>query len=297
MAILKKSDSTFVAYLKQIFYYLKKTCYPFINHEERTKDRLGRKLGYPPNFKYPLTFNEKIQHRKFYDKSDYSMYTDKLAVRTFIAAIIGKEYLIPLLYVSDRVVEEEILALPLPFVIKANHDSGTVFVIYDYDDLYRKNVFLKLRLSLKRNYAFLTHEPWYSKIKPKVIVEQCLQDSLGKVPEDFKFHVFNEEIFLFVDYDRFGNRSRTIYDANFAVMPLSLSFPNKQFPLEATPVMKKMRDLAKELCRVGKFGYVRVDFYLLDNKIYFGELTFAHASGFDVFNPIIYDYQWGQLWH
>ena len=151
---------------------------------------------------------------------------------------------------------------------------------------------------LAENSGEKRNEPWYSQIQPKVLVEQLLVAQDGKLPEDYKFHVFNslggQKFFLQVDYDRQTKHSRCIYDELGQVTDISLSKPSNQQPLPQIKNYTKMVELALKLAE--PFDYVRVDLYNLDGHIYFGELTFAHGSGFRKFTPQKYDKEWGDLW-
>ena len=56
--------------------------------------------------------------------------------------------------------------------------------------------------------------------------------------------------------------------------------------------LAKVIELAEVLCR--DFNFVRVDFYLSDEKIYFSELTFTPAGGRQVIKPDKYDFILGE---
>ena len=77
-------------------------------------------------------------------------------------------------------------------------------------------------------------------------------------------------------------------------MPNSESVPSKPEQFE------RMKSLASKLCQ--GFPHVRVDFYIVDNKIYFGELTFFHNGGFQKIYPSTWNLRLGNWiimpkWH
>ena len=52
-----------------------------------------------------------------------------------------------------------------------------------------------------------------------------------------------------------------------------------------------MKKLAEKLS--AGMPHVRVDLYDIDGKVYFGEYTFYHMSGFQPFKPEEWDYTFG----
>ncbi|WP_157447327.1 ATP-grasp fold amidoligase family protein [Catenovulum agarivorans] len=263
-----------------------------------TSMRFYKKHGYWPNIRQPKTFNEKIQYRKFFQKHAlFQTCSDKYAVREYVTKLVGDEFLVPLIAVVDTPDDLEFAHYGDNFVIKANHDSGSVFLCRDgqFDQNY---ITKRLAKKLAENSGKKRNEPWYSQIQPKILVEQLLVAQDGKLPEDYKFHVFNslggQKFFLQVDYDRQTKHSRCIYDEFGQVTEISLNKPSNQQPLPQIKNYTKMVELALKLAE--PFDYVRVDLYNLDGHIYFGELTFAHGSGFRKFTPQKYDREWGDLW-
>lgn len=265
----------------------------------KTQIRCYKKLGYWPNIRQPQTFNEKIQHRKFYDSPNplFSVCADKFRVRQYVAEKIGEQYLIPLLDVVETPEALNLKAYGERFVVKTTHDSGGVFIC-QRDQVNKVSLCKKLHKHLSRDAGKRRNEYWYSAIKPKIIVEQCLTDENGRLPEDYKFHIFNKgnqkTFYLQVDYDRHEQHKRSIYDANGQLTQIGLKKPVYTKPLANIQNYSKMVELAEKLA--AEFSYVRVDLYNLNGQIYFGELTFGHGSGFERFSKKEFDQQWGQLW-
>ena len=264
----------------------------------KTSIRFYKKHGYWPNIRQPKTFNEKIQYRKFFQQHDlFQSCSDKYAVRDYVADVIGDAYLVPLIAVVENTEQLEFDSYGDNFVVKATHDSGSVFLCRD-GQFDAQKIIKRLNKKLAVNSGAKRNEPWYSKITPKILVEQLLVTQDGRLPEDYKFHVFNQEgeqkFFLQVDYDRHSGHSRCIYDENGQVTDISLNKTSNQQPLPEIKNYQKMVEIALKLSQ--PFDYVRVDLYNLDGHIYFGELTFAHGSGFRKFTPQKYDLEWGELW-
>lgn len=264
----------------------------------KTKIRFVKKHGYWPNISEPVSFNEKIQWRKFYgNQAIYILCADKYAVRDYVKSKVGEQYLIPLLDCVETVEQLKFDQYGTNFVVKSTHSSGGVFLCQKglYDPA---KVVKGLTKVLKADNGKKRNEPWYSAIQPKVIVEEMLIDSSGKPPADYKFHIFNQagkiHYFLHVDYDREAGHHRSIYDESGDLLNLKLKKPNLNTQLEQLENFPEMLKVAKQLAE--DFSYVRVDLYNVNGRIYFGELTFAHGSGFERFSPRKYDYEWGALW-
>ena len=256
-------------------------------------------LGYWINLKSPKTFNEKIAKRKLNDiDSRFVTCADKLAVRDYVKEKIGVTNLIPLLYSGNSITDEILAKLGSNFVAKNNHDSGNVFIVKEDSNYDFLEIADKLNESLKFDFGKRSDELWYSHIKPKILVEKLLINRDGSQPIDYKFHFFNGDeptIILQVDYDRFTNHSRSFYDMEGALLPFSIKLPRLNRKLDVSIVcLHEMRELCIKLG--GDFDYVRVDFYLVDEQVYFGEMTFAHESGFGKFEPFEYDKKLGALW-
>lgn len=290
----------FYFYLKQVYL---KTFYSSIQAKEKyIKKQFKNCLGYEINFnREPETFNQKIQFRKLYDNNPlYSICSDKYRVREYVKEKIGEEYLVPLYLVTDKLTEEQWDKLPNSFVAKANHDSGTVKIVKDKNKVDKKKIIKELNMSLKFDYGVLSMEKFYSNIPRKIIVEKYLGDNI----EDYKFHIFNtnideDKIFLQVDGDRFIEHKRSFYDENQRKLNLKITsaFDFYEYDLEKKikkEQWKKMKEITKKLSE--DFKYVRVDIFNIDDKIYFGEITFCHGSGFEDFEPIEWDYKIGSYW-
>lgn len=271
----------------------------FLSKENRIRLRMLFEVGYLPNLQAPKTFNEKIQHRKINGQSPlFSICADKYAVRQYVKETVGEQFLIPILHHSDTLSESDFKTIDCDAVVKATHDSGKVYFISPSDPSNHSQITKNINKSLTFDFGRLNDEPWYSKIPPSVIIEKKLITLSGEIPPDFKFHVFESngitEVIIQIDFDRFINHSRTFYDTQGNKLPISNKYKNnhREFPSDVD--LPKMTAIAKKLAN--GFGYVRVDLYNVDGAIYFGELTFAHESGYGAFSDNNVDLQWGNKW-
>lgn len=253
----------------------------------RYKVNLKKRL----DLKNPLTFNEKLQWLKIYDrKPEYVSMVDKYRVREIIKKIIGGEYLVPLLGVWDDFDQIDFERLPDTFVLKCNHDSGSTKIcnkqeinISELKKYYNKKI--------SDNLFWWGREWPYKNVQPKIIAEQFLDD---EDLNDYKFMCFNGKVKCsFICSERFSSKGLhvTFFDRNWNPMPFERHYPksSRNFPKPIN--YEKMIELAELLSK--NVPFLRVDFYNVRGKIYFGELTFFPGAGFEEFTPNIWDYTLG----
>lgn len=247
------------------------------------------------NLKNPKTFNEKLQWLKLYDRNpQYTDMVDKYKVREYIKGKIGEEYLIPLIGIYEKFEDINFNELPQQFVIKCNHDSGGLIVCKDKRLLNIKNVKKKINKCLKRNYYYNGREWPYKNVKPKIIIEKYMEDDGMHELRDYKFMCFNSKVKCsFVCSNRFSEDGLhvTFFDTQWNVMPFERHYPSIKEGLSKPQNYEKMVELAERLSE--NIPFVRVDFYEINGKIYFGELTFYPGSGFEEFTPEEWDYTLG----
>lgn len=246
----------------------------------------------------PKTFNEKIQWLKLYDHNPiYTVLVDKLTVREHVERILGMEYLIPHIGVYESPEEIDFSKLPDTFVLKCTHDSGGVVICSDRANFDERAAIIKLKRAMKTNPFWRTREWPYKDLIPKIICEKYIVDESGYELKDYKFFCFDGEPKLIqVDFGRFSNHRRNIYDTDWNLIPLSIKFPDDptvEIPRPST--LDHMMYVAKKLSK--GFVHVRVDLYSVHDKVYFGELTFHHGSGIEEFNPDSYNALLGSWIH
>lgn len=279
-------------YLRQMYF---KFFYSNTKAKEKyIKKRFKKYLGYDIEFdKEPETFNQKIQFRKLYDNNPlYSICSDKYRVREYVKEKIGEEHLVPLYLVTDKLTEEQWEKLPNSFVAKANHDSGTVKIIKDKSKVDKKKIIRELNMSLKFDYGVLSLEKYYSDIPRKIIIEKYLEDDII----DYKFLCFNgkvEMLFLCLNRNTIG-LNVDFYSKEWKKLPFERHYKNSDKILEKPSNYEKMLEISEKLSK--EFDFVRVDLYEINNKVYFGELTFCPGNGLEEFTPEEWDYKLGKLW-
>lgn len=238
------------------------------------------------------TFNEKLQWLKLYErKPEYTTMVDKYKVREYISKKIGEEYLIPLFGVWDNPDEIDFNALPNKFVLKCNHNSGLgMCICKDKSNLDVDKVKRELRRGLKQDY-YLTGREWpYKNVQRKIIAEQFMKSDEGGLT-DYKVHCFNgvPKIVL-VCKDRFTKTGLTedFFDVEWNHLDIKRPKQNNS----STPIAKpnELDEILKLSAKLSKnIPFLRTDFYIIEGKVYFSELTFYPASGFEKFEPEKWD--------
>ena len=249
-----------------------------------------------PNWKNPQTFNEKLQWLKINNrKPEYTTMVDKHLVKQYIADKIGNEYIIPTLGVWDTPEEIDFNSLPDRFVLKWNHDSGSIVICKDKSSFDKNEAVKKLLVGKKKNGFWYGREWPYKNVKPRIIAEQYITSD-GEAPNDYKFFCFNGEVKCFkIDYDRYTNHRANYYSPSGELLRFGEVVCPPDFDrVVSLPRLKdKMIDLAEKLSAA--YPFLRVDFYEIGDQIYFGELTFYPASGFGAFVPDEWDKTLGDL--
>ncbi|MBQ9636514.1 MAG: glycosyl transferase [Prevotella sp.] len=245
----------------------------------------------PLHLNPPKTFNEKLQWLKLYDRHEsYSKLVDKYEVKQYVGNIIGKEYIIPTYGLWEHVDDIDFDGLPDQFVIKCTHDSQSFIICPDKKAFEVDKAKKKLRKALKFNkWYYQGREYPYKNVQPRIIAEQYLVDESGTELKDYKFFCFDgEPKVLLIVSGRGYNQRQDFYDMDFNLLPFHrIKHPNSG--LERTPPenFDQMVELAKVLSK--GFPHIRVDFYNVSGKIFFGELTFFSGGGNTRFEPDEWD--------
>lgn len=254
------------------------------------------KLGRRCNLKAPLTFNEKLNWLKLYDRRDkYTRMADKYEVRAYIKETLGEEYLIPLLGVWSRVEDIDLSGLPDQFVLKCTHDSASVIICKDKQSLDWEKAGQKLKEALATDYYYESREWPYKNIKPRIIAEQYMVDESGTELKDYKIYNFNGEPKLIqVDFGRFTHHERNLYSTDWEYIDQEIQYPrNPDVHIERPANLEEMLRLAKVISK--GIPSVRTDFYSINGKTYFGEITFYQEGGFAEFKSLAYEKELGAL--
>lgn len=255
-------------------------------------------MGKELNLDNPQTFSEKLQWLKLYNrKSEYTQMVDKYEAKKYVAGIIGEEYIIPTLGIWDRFDDIEFDTLPDKFVLKTTHGGGNTGVVIckDKSTFDKAKARKRLERSLESDIYSLLREWPYKNVKKRIIAEKFISDNDCTDLPDYKFFCFNgEPKYCQVIRDRNTTETIDFYDMEWNHMPFVGLYPVSKKVLN--PVLKNgLNPVAKpehlinmvEICRKLAFGipFSRIDLYLVDGEVYFGEITFYPASGLGEFTP------------
>ncbi len=183
--------------------------------------------------------------------------------------------------------------LPDQFVLKCTHDSEGLVIVQDKQRFDKDAARKKITEALEQNFYYIGREWPYKNVKPRIIAEKYMEDHRDGELRDYKFFCFNgEPKMMFIASDRnSGHVKFDYYDLNFDHVDLTQKYPNASQPLRKPDTFDEMIRLSKVLSK--GYPHMRVDWYEVDGKLYFGEMTFYHFSGFMPFNPPMWDEVWG----
>lgn len=269
------------------------------------------KMGHRLDLKSPKTFTEKIQWLKLYNrKPEYTRMVDKYAVKKYVADLIGEKYIIPTLGVWDKPEDIDWDALPNEFVLKTTHGggSGGVVICKDKKTFDRNKAILTLRDSMNSDICRSLREWPYKDVKKRVLAEKYMapKDMVNNPIydlSDYKFFCFNgEPKYCQVIRDRHSKESIDFYDMNWrhqefvGLNPVTSSGKNLVNGVNPVPRPLLLDDMICVCHKLSKnMKFVRIDMYVIDNRIYFGEITFYPASGMGLFNPDKWNEELGNL--
>ncbi|MGG7036576.1 MAG: ATP-grasp fold amidoligase family protein [Flavobacterium sp.] len=222
---------------------------------------------------------EKLQWLKFfYYKEQYGNYVDKFEVRKFIEETIGGNYLNDFIAVYDTSDEIKFDELPDQFAMKCTHGSGYNLIVKDKSKLDIRRAKDKLNKFLKRDYSKENGENIYKGVKPRILVEKYLDQS-GSNIIDYKFFCFHgEPKYIWVKTFNQGLYKNCYYDLDWNKIGEEEYRDNFLADEIARPQnLEEMIDVARKLS--DPFIFMRVDLYSIDEKVYFGELTFFPWGG------------------
>lgn len=250
------------------------------------------RCGYHPDLDNPKTLCEKLNWVKLNDRRpEYTDMVDKYKVKQFVAEKAGEKYVTPLLGVWDRFEDIDFDKLPDTFVLKCNHDGGPI-VVKDKNQFDKKAAAATFRKKLKADYFRLSREWPYKNVQRKIIAEP-FYDSLGKRDSvEYKLTCFNGKVkfttvCIGIAHAAYDERNNDHFDRDWKRLDFSVNYKSSGKQIEKPHFMDEMIWVAEKLAE--GIPYVRVDFYVIDGQIKFGEMTFFTWGGFMKFDPPQWD--------
>ena len=254
-----------------------------------------RYFGYELDIEHPRTFNEKLQWLKLYDRKPvYTTMVDKYRAKQWVADRIGEDYIIPTLAVYGSVDEIDLDKLPDRFVLKCNHDSGSVVICRDKATFDLDAAKRQLGEALKKNFYWKNREWPYKDVKRCVFAEKYLE-ATGDDIVDYKMMVFKGKVkctFTCTNRRSGGGLNVTFFDTNWERMPFTRHYPMDVNAIERPASYEEMVRVSERLSEFMPFS--RIDFYEIKGKPYFGEITLYPGAGYEEFEPKEWDYTLGE---
>ncbi|MBJ6128545.1 ATP-grasp fold amidoligase family protein [Microvirga splendida] len=254
-----------------------------------------REHGSFPHLSSPRKFTEVVQNRKVYERDRrLPKFADKVIVKDYVRQMLGAEWIIPTLWHGPELPPREERSWPLPFVLKANHASGENAFIRSESDLSWDYLEELAKTWLQETYGHRLGEWHYSEIKPQLLVEPYLGE-LSVLPIDYKLWTFHGRVQLIqVDTGRATEHKRCFYSRDWIKQPFGYAYPIEPSAIERPATLDAMIQGAEKLA--AGLEFVRVDFYEINQRPLFGEMTFYPDSGTGKFTDDRIDYRLGQLW-
>lgn len=242
------------------------------------------------NLKNPTHFGEKIQWLKLYGHlEELAEYVDKYEVRKFVEKTVGSQYLNGLYGVYDTAEDVDFDALPNQFVLKCTNGSGAVLICKDKKKLDKAKAVKEMKKWLADDFSKMKKEPQYKNVVNRIIAEEYLEDESGAL-RDYKFYCYDGEPYYYgIFTDRYTDETVDMYDMSGKKLEgyLNGGVKNSDYVIPQGENFAELIEVVKKLAK--PFQFVRVDFYMANGKLYFGELTFTDGAGSDPFSPESFD--------
>ena len=268
-------------------YLAKKNKYKLLfNKKKFIRDNYRAMIGKEIDLKNPKTFTEKLNANKINIKKAkrYSYYADKHKVRKYVKKTIGKKYLIEEYWAREKITPKDLEKLPNSFVLKCNNGSSSNYIVKDKKKENLEEICNYLNRLSRIKFGNIHGELLYNYIKPMIVAEKLMLDKNKKIPDDLKCFCFidndgNKRKILYYERVVGDDRKRIMFDENWEPVDINCtSFEKMDIELKKPKNHKEILDVIDKLS--SRFNFVRVDLFLLDDKIYFGELTFIPTAGY-----------------
>jgi hypothetical protein len=265
--------------------------------------RYFKEYGRWPNLLFPRLFSEKLYSRLLNPLPEFTPLSDKVAVRSYVKDVLPSEVLIPQYGVYDKLSVRDLDLLPSSFVLKANHGAGFIKIVKDKKKEKLQDLLAEANNWLTIDYSARYQELHYKPILPKLIVEKALLNK-GKPPTDYKVHVFNaaqgENAYIFIQLMEVVGAVKKHFFMTEDWQPTPFSVDrdgmediDNSHVLRKPPLLPELLQASLKLAQ--PFNYVRLDWYIHEDRLYFGEMTFTPAAGNMKFNPEEWDGRLGEI--
>lgn len=296
----KTSKLGFAIKNKTFFKFIYNHFFPLPNEYIDTCQKQNKHARRVLNYKYdcsnPQTFEEYLGWIKINYRNDlWKKCADKLGSKEFLKELGLDKYIVKTYGIYNSSSEIDLDKLPNDFVLKANHDCGSVFVCHKGSTNFIE-VFKKLDLALTKRYSDNNGEWMYDDIEPKIFAEELLFPASGTDLVDYKFFMFSDRLgFGHVVQNRNADIRNALFDENYNIFNCSFEtlMPSKKKIAKKPSCWNEMMQVASIIGK--KLEFVRVDFYWTTDGPKIGELTFIEESGCSAFTSKNYALKFGEL--
>ncbi len=269
----------------------------YISDEHYIKKQYKNRTGRILNLKDPQLYNEKVQYSKLHFRDErLKKMVDKYEVRDYVRQTIGSKYLTELYGIYNSVDEISFDILPNKFVMKLTNGSGYNYICLNKNEKHQKKIKHRFKKWLKVDFYMLGREWAYKNVKNRIICEEYLECSEPYGLNDYKIFCFNGVPKLIqVDYSRFTDHKRNLYTPEWEFIDEKVAYDNDRYANIKKPEnLDEMLDCARKLSK--DFPHVRVDFYNINNRLIFSEMTFYHGAGYLKFDSEEFERKLGSYW-
>jgi len=253
--------------------------------------KFRKSLGYSLNLNTPKTFNEKIQwYKLYYCDEQFIRCADKVRVRDYFASKGVARYQVPLLGVWSHCQEIDWEVLPSRFVFKTNHGANQIWFVEDKERFDKEGFQREVTEALDCPFGEKGAQFHYGHITPCLLAEEYLEDDTGGLL-DYKVYCFQGTAhYIQIDFDRFTSHTYAIYGRDWSETGCGNTTQKVPRPKTLDEMLYVAEILSKD------FPHVRIDFFLVEERLYLGEMTFTTGNGLDPFSPVKWDEIFGSCW-
>lgn len=256
-------------------------------------------VGHKANLKKPTLLTEKLNWLKLYNHNPlYTKMVDKYEVKQYVSDLIGEEYVVPCYGVWDNFDDIDFDSLPNQFVLKCTHDSGTVVVCKDKSNFDIAAAKSKIESRIQYNYYDNCREWPYKNVKPRIIADKFIEGLGDPESLEYKITCFNGKVNFIticrgIAHVELDKRTNNHFTPDFEEQRWTAFYKNADYKFEKPEEWEKMIEFSNKIST--NIPYLRVDWFISNGHLYFGEATFFTWGGFIKFDPIETDARLGSL--
>ena len=242
--------------------------------------RYSFKSGRLANPVFPKVYYDKVLWRKLFDHAKtFTDMTDKLKARKIALAMSADIKTTEIVWQGNSIEDFPLDDIEKPCIVKFNTGSGWYYVVKDASPKTKVELTDKMKsLARKRIYGREKGEWAYRDIEMQLYAEKLLVDRNNIPPDDYKLFFCNGKLVqVSVAHDRWGNRAFVRFDSNLNSMGVDRPGWRSDYEPREWHIIDRAIRVGRQLA--GDMDFVRIDLYVFEGEIYFGEFTLYPGSG------------------